>query len=206
MRPGSTRALLAPPHHPRFSISFVIAVRVLRAPPQNNSHQLPSFFSLIPRWAPSTASTSTRSTFAIGLFPARVASLRATSALATLTRATSTRTRSCRAGRPQRPQSRHRPRPDRRHRPRLDRRHHRPRRDRRPRRGRPSWAQSMAMMKYRSLCIAVVAAQVEVRSKATGGILFNVGDGSYFRSFVRVGRCPCEFLGARQFRTSYDCV
>jgi len=62
------------------------------------------------------------------------------------------------------------------------------------------------MIKYRSLCIAViVAAQVEVRSKATGDVLFNVGDESYFRTFVRAGRCPCEFLGARQFRT-YDCV
>ena len=138
-RPGSTPSALAPPHHPRFSI--LTAGRVLRALPQNNSDQLPLFFSRMPRWAPSTASTSTRSAFAIGLFPAHDASLRTTSALATSTRATSTRARSCRAGNPQRSQRRHRPRLDRRHRPRLDRRH-RPRLDRRPRRGRPSSTRS----------------------------------------------------------------
>ena len=95
--------------------------RVLRALPQNNPDQLPSFFSLMPRWAPSTASTWTRSAFAIGLFLARDATLRSTStlamALATSTRATSTRARSCHAGRPQRNQRRHRYRLDRRHRP-----------------------------------------------------------------------------------------
>ena len=113
--------------------------RVLRALPQNNPDQLPSFFSLMPRWAPSTASTWTRSTFAIGLFLARDATLRSTStlamALATSTRATSTRYAALGAlnGRNVAIDLGLIVAIDPRHRPRLD---------RRPRRGRPSSARS----------------------------------------------------------------
>ena len=69
--------------------------RVLRALPQNNPDQLPSFFSLMPRWAPSTASTwgaiNLRDRPLSGARREAAVNLDAGHGLATSTRATSAR-------------------------------------------------------------------------------------------------------------------